>query len=192
MNSDLELNYINITLGGDTNAFSNLIIKYQDFVFTLVFRMLKNKEDAEEVTQDVFIKAYKVLNTFRGESKFSTWLYTIAYRKALDKLKNNKSTIISQELDSINVNNFSSIKNALDILEDNERRQIIKNCINRLSSDISSIFTMYYFEELSIKEVSEITKLSNENVKIKLFRGRKILYSILQKQLFSETILCNE
>jgi RNA polymerase sigma factor (sigma-70 family) len=74
------------TLRGDTSSFGKLVERYQDFVFTIAFRIMKVREEAEEVAQDSFIKAYESLNSFRGESKFSSWLYSIAYRKALDAL----------------------------------------------------------------------------------------------------------
>ena len=82
--------YIERVLKGDTNAFSHLINKYKDMVFTLVIKIVKSREDAEEVAQDSFIKAYQKLDSFKGQSKFSTWLYTIAYRNAMTKLRKKK------------------------------------------------------------------------------------------------------
>jgi RNA polymerase sigma factor (sigma-70 family) len=77
-------------LQGDSTAFGQLVQKYQAFVFTIVIRIVKVREEAEEVAQDTFIKAYESLSSFRGDSKFSSWLYSIAYRKALDALRKNK------------------------------------------------------------------------------------------------------
>ena len=80
-------------------AFGVLIDRYKQMVFTLACRMLRNKEDAEEIAQDTFLKAYKALNTFKGDAKFSTWLYKIAYYHCLDQLKKNKRHIASVSLD---------------------------------------------------------------------------------------------
>ena len=77
-------------LAGDSNAFSGLIDRYKDMVYTLAIRIVKNNEDAEEVAQDSFIKAFEKLDSFKGSSKFSTWLYTIVYRTALTKVRKKK------------------------------------------------------------------------------------------------------
>ena len=85
-----DQHHIEQTLAGDPQAFGELVRRYQDYVFTVVNRMVQHREEAQEITQDTFVKAYSSLKSFRGESKFSSWLYTIAYRKALDRLKKNK------------------------------------------------------------------------------------------------------
>ena len=90
MNTTNDQYYITQTLQGNTQAYANLVTKYQNYVFTILIRMLKNREEAEEVAQDTFVKAFEALSTFRGESKFSSWLYSIAYRKALDTIRKNK------------------------------------------------------------------------------------------------------
>jgi RNA polymerase sigma-70 factor (ECF subfamily) len=79
--------YINKILNGNTNAFTVLVYRYKDLVFTLALRMVKNREEAEEVSQDTFIKVYNSLNRFKGDSKFSTWIYRVAYNTCLDRLK---------------------------------------------------------------------------------------------------------
>lgn len=76
--------YINKILNGDTNAFTVLVDRYKDLVFTLALRMVKNREEAEEVSQDTFIKVYNSLNRFKGDYKFSTWIYRVAYNTCLD------------------------------------------------------------------------------------------------------------
>ena len=85
-----DQHYINQIIEGNTNAFSVLVNQYKDLVFTLAYKMLKNREDAEEVSQDVFIKIFKSLNKFKGDSKFSTWIYKITYNTCLDYLKKSK------------------------------------------------------------------------------------------------------
>ena len=82
--------YINKVINGDASAFAYLVDTYKNMVFSLAYKMTKNKEEAEEVSQDTFIKAFKNLSNFKGDSKFSTWLYRICYHTTLDAIKKNK------------------------------------------------------------------------------------------------------
>lgn len=90
MNHTEDFYYIEQTLKGNTKAFAFLLEKYRNYVYTIAFRILKNKEDAEETAQDCFIKAYGQLSNFEGQSKFSTWLYTIVFRLSISKIRKNK------------------------------------------------------------------------------------------------------
>nr|WP_298997883.1 RNA polymerase sigma factor [uncultured Allomuricauda sp.] len=172
---------IKCTLDGDTRAFGRLVEKHQNYVFTLVVRMIKTKEASEEVAQDVFIKAYKSLKDFKGDSKFTTWLYRIAYRTALDHIRKNKKRQKTDTLlEEITESNLTFTENPLERLEDLERKDFIKKCISRLSESEAAVVTLFYFEELSIKEIGKVTRLTDDNVKVKLHRSRKKLYELLQ------------
>lgn len=94
MTTNQETLIINKIIGGDTQAFAILVDRYKDLVFTLAIRMLKNREEAEEVSQDTFIKIYKALPKFKGESKLSTWVYKVAYNSCLDRIKKNKIALM--------------------------------------------------------------------------------------------------
>jgi RNA polymerase sigma-70 factor, ECF subfamily len=177
---------IDRTLGGDTRAFSSLVEKYQGYVFTIVLRMVKVKEEAEEVSQDTFIKAFESLSGFRGESKFSSWLYSIAYRKALDRIRKNKRYQASELLEEITESDEGIFENALQQLEDKERKEKIQQCIMQLPEVDAALITLYYFEEQSVKEMAAITKLSEENIKVKLYRSRKKLFTLLQDFVLPE------
>ena len=168
-------------LQGDSNAFGQLVQKYQAFVFTIVIRIVKVREEAEEVAQDTFIKAYESLSSFRGDSKFSSWLYSIAYRKALDALRKSKKNSNLELIEEITESETSTIENALSYIEEKERKEIIQKCIKELSEQEAAIITFFYFEELSIKEISKITELSENNVKVKLYRSRKKLFTLLKQ-----------
>ncbi|MCF6307931.1 MAG: sigma-70 family RNA polymerase sigma factor [Flavobacteriaceae bacterium] len=171
------------TLEGDTKAFGQLVDKYQTFVFTIVIRMLKVREEAEEVAQDTFIKAYQSLDKFRGDSKFSSWLYSIAYRKALDALRKSKKNSNLELIEDITEGDCSVIENALSFLETEERKEAIQNCIMKLPEQEAAIITLFYFEEQSIKEIAVITDLSEENIKIKLYRSRKKMFTLLKQNI---------
>ena len=172
---------IDKALQGDTRAFGQLVEKYQAFVFTIAIRIVKVREEAEEVAQDSFIKAYESLSSFRGESKFSSWLYSIAYRKALDSLRTNKKNSNLELIEEITEVDSGTLENALSYIEEKERKEVIQKCIMELNEQEAAIITFFYFEELSIKEISKITELSEDNVKVKLYRSRKKLFSLLKQ-----------
>ncbi len=186
MNHQSDQYYINQVLEGQVNAFSVLVARYQGLVYTVVYRMIKNKEQAEEVAQDSFIKAYKSLSNYRGDAKFSTWLYTIAYRKSLDAIKASKRMITSELIEEISEGEMELVGDALNYLQVKERKKIISDSIMRLPEDEAAIITLYYFEEKSVKEIVEIVNLTADNVKIKLYRSRKKLYSILKHHISPE------
>ncbi len=180
--------YIEQTLAGNVNAFAHLVKNYQQMVFTLAVRIVKSREEAEEVSQDVFVKAYNGLSKFKGDSKFSTWIYKIAYYASLDVVKKKKRQINSEHIDKMNEGNLGIEQNAVDYIESNERKEIIKKALSKLPEAERVILTLYYFEEIPVKEISEIVNLSQDNVKVKLFRSRKKLYSILENVIEPNTI----
>ena len=173
-------------LNGDTNAFGELVERYQHFVFTIAIRILKVTEEAEEVAQDSFIKAYDSLPSFRGESKFSTWLYRIAYHKSLDRIKMNKRHRTYDIIEEITDDSLDHIENGLEFMLSKERSGIIKKCIDQLPEDDAAIISLYYFEEQSIKEIVKVTDLTEDNIKIKLYRSRKKLFSLLESYIKPE------
>lgn len=180
MNQKTDHDYIREIESGNVNAYAMLVTKYKDMIFTLALRMVGNREDAEEVAQDSFVKAYKSLSTFKGTSKFSTWLYRIVYNTSLDYLKKKKRVVFSEHIDQINESDVGVMQNALTYIEAEERKAMIQKALQKLPEDDSAILTLFYFEELSLKEISEVVQLSYDNVKIKLHRSRKKLYHILK------------
>jgi RNA polymerase sigma-70 factor (ECF subfamily) len=187
-----DQHYIDKILQGETNAFAVLVDRYKDMIFTLALKMIKNREEAEEVAQDTFIKTFSSLSKFKGDSKFSTWIYKIAYNTCLDRLKKNK-----KEENNISIDDFSShliktMDNALSALEDKERKQTIQNCLNLLPSDENFLLTLFYFEDQSLEEIGKIMNINANNVKVKLFRSRQKLAVILKKQLEPEIVACYE
>ena len=175
-------------LDGDTNAFSVLVNRYKDLVFSLALKMLKNREEAEEISQDAFIKVYKSLHKFKGDSKFSTWIYKVVYNSCLDRLKQYKKNYALVPIDEFNENQVKTLDNAFDALVSQDRKNAIQACLNKLPSEDSFLLTLYYFEEQSLEEISKIVGLTANNVKVKLFRSRKKLATILKQQLEPEMI----
>ena len=180
--------YINDILKGDTNAFSILVERYKNMVFTLALKMVKSREEAEEISQDSFIKAYKNLSKFKGDSKFSTWLYKITYRTSLDSLKKNKEKYNIDTIDEVTINKIKSTEGILEGIERKERAEVINKCMLSLPEDERAVLWMFYFEELSLKEIIDVTDFSEANVKVKLHRARKRLLSIVEKRVEPELI----
>jgi len=180
--------YIDRILSGDKNSFAYLVERHKDMVFTIAKRMLQNQEDAEEVAQDAFMKAYKSLKKFKGESKFSTWLYKIVYNLAISKLRKKKHDTFS--IDDSDNSHFEAIEessyNKLQDLERTDQRNYIKTAIEQLNYEERTVVTLYYQKEQKVSEIAEITGLSASNVKVKLFRARKKLYDKLYS-LFNNT-----
>lgn len=179
---------IHKVIAGDTNAFSALVDRYKNLVFTLALRMLKNREEAEEVSQDAFVKVYKSLTKFKGDSKFSTWIYKVTYNTCLDRLKKNKRQQNTVAIDEFTEHHIKTLDNALETMEREERKRAIKNCLELLPSEDSFLLTLYYFEEQSLEDIAKITGLSANNIKVKLFRSRKKLGAIFVQQLEPEII----
>jgi len=155
-------------------------------VFTLACRIIRNKEDAEEIAQDTFLKAHNALETFKGEAKVYTWLYKIAYYRSLDQLNKKKRHISSVSLDQYRPTDIKEMGGVLDELERQDRARIVKAAINRLNEEDAAIVTLFYFEELSIREIAEIVSLSPEVLKVRLFRSRKQLAILLSSILLKE------
>lgn len=179
---------INQIVEGDTKAFAVLVDRYKDLVFTLALRMLKNREEAEEVAQDTFIKTYKSIDKFKGDSKFSTWIYRVAYNSCLDRIKKNKKHINTLEINEFTTHQVVTLDNALDKMETKERNVAMQKCIDALPSEESFLLTLYYFDDLSLNEISKIVGITSNSIKVKLFRSRKKLATILKTQLEPEII----
>lgn len=188
MNTKPDDYYIEQTLSGNVNAFAFLVKKYQRMVYTLVIRILKNTEEAEEISQDVFVKVFQKLESFKGDSKFSTWLYRIAYFASLDELKKKKRTVSIENIEQIPNSDLGMVKDALSLIHDKQRKEIISDAIKKLKEDEQVILTLYYFEDQSLKEISKVVDLTIDNIKVKLFRSRKKLFSLLQHVIEPKTV----
>ena len=183
-----DQHYIQLVLAGDTNAFSVLVERYKDMVFTLSLKMLKDRDEAEETAQDTFVKIFKSLGKFKGESKFSTWIYKVTFNTCLDRLKRNKRLQAVTSLDESGEQEATSLINVLDSIEEKERKQMIQDCLQLLPGEESFLLTLYYFEEQSLEEIAKIIGINPNNVKIRLYRSRKKLTAIMKERLEPEIL----
>ncbi len=175
-------------MAGHAKAFAVLVERYKDMVFTLSVSLLRDRQEAEEVAQDTFLKVYKALPKFQNKSKFSTWIYRIVYNESISRLRRKKTNLISVEDLSYGELADSFEEMEPEWLEKEERKRKLFEAISLLKEEEKTILMLYYFENCRIDEISDITSLSNENVKTKLFRTRKKLYSILNKVKKKELI----
>jgi RNA polymerase sigma factor (sigma-70 family) len=164
---------ISQVLRGDQQAFALLVSRYQDYVFTLSLRIIKSREDAEEIAQDVFIKAYKYLADFRGESKFSTWLYTIVHNTCISFLRKKKLRV--QSLDNEQVfalaDNLDSGMRASQV-ETKSRQAMVNQAIAMLSPDDAQIISLFYKAEQSLEETAQVLGIETNAAKVRLHRAR--------------------
>lgn len=167
--------YINQVLAGQVNAYAAIVEKHKELVYTIIVKILQSKEDAEEIAQDVFLKAFQSLKDFQGSAKFSTWLYRIAYNAAISKTRKKKWDLVSID-QQLNNSVYDQPFEQQDFMINQETQmKSLKKALNKLSDEENLIVTLFYFNENSIEEISEITSLSVSNVKVRLHRIRKKL-----------------
>lgn len=176
------------TLQGDVHSFELIVRNYHMMVYTLAYRVLKNREEAEELAQDVFLKVYQSLGSFNRKSKLSTWIYRITYNYSINKFKSQKRKIETIEIDNSVEFNISSSQDAHHDMSVVEKRKIINDSILKLPEAEKIIITLYYYEELPIKEIAEIVGISVQNVKVKLYRSRQKLMIELKDKIGQEKI----
>lgn len=175
-----EIDLIARIKNGETTLFSRLLKRYQHPIFSLVRQIVACKEDAEEVTQDVFVKAYKSLSAFRGDCSFSTWLYRIAYNTAISATR--KKMPVYPDVDDQRLHNLpdNSVDEQLEREADEALVIQLELAIDRLTPEERSLIALYYTADKPITDVAGILQLSPENVKVKLFRIRKKLVLLTQ------------
>ncbi|MBL4678647.1 MAG: RNA polymerase sigma factor [Mucilaginibacter sp.] len=183
--SDIEL--IQQTLGGNQSAYADLIKRHQRFVFTLALRFTKNREDAEEVAQDCFVKAYRSLSSFQQQSKFSTWLYSIVYTTAMTFLRKKRidTSSIDDEETYLQLENKPGSFDENNV-ENKSRSYYLNQAIGQLLPDDAAIITMFYKGEQSLEEIAQVMGIEANTVKVKLFRARQRLKEKLERNLRHE------
>jgi len=169
--NDNEL--ISKVLRGDQQAYAGLVNRYQNYVFTLALRFTKNREDAEEVSQDIFIKAYRALADFRGASKFSTWLYTIVNTTCITFLRKKRLEVHSldnEKVFEVADNQDSGMR--ANLVEQKSRMAMVNNAIKMLGTDDAQVITLFYKGEQTLEEIARILGVEANTVKVRLHRAR--------------------
>ena len=174
-------------LKGDRSAFQQLVERYQNYVFSIALKIVRTREEAEEVAQDVFLKVFQQLSTFEEKSRFSTWLYTIAYRTAIDYVRRKRPDVDSLDDDDRYLQlEDKRAPSPAEAMHRTDLKEQLSQAINRLQPVDAAVVTLFYLNDASVKEIAEITELSVSNVKTKLHRLREALRRLLHHQLQSE------
>lgn len=177
-----ETQAIALAATGDQAAFAWLIGQYRHMVHTASYRILRNQEEAEEASQDTFVKAYQNLGSYQGGSKISTWLFSIAYRTAISQLRKRRTPTAALE----GLGSLEPTTHDPDTGEAGDRSAALSKALSQLPAEDAAIVNFFYMEELSVEEIVTVTGLSASNVKVKLHRSRKRLLEILQHELKEE------
>lgn len=173
-------------LAGNQAAYADLVKRHQRYVFTLALRFAKNREDAQEIAQDCFVKAYKSLAGFQQQAKFTTWLYTIVYTTSMTFLRRKKLETYSLDDDAvfIEANNQPDFK--LNLAEQKSQSYYINLAISQLLPGDAAILTLFYQGEQSLEEIAFVIKMETNTVKVKLHRARHRLKEKLEILLKGE------
>ena len=175
-----EMELIKRIRNGETVLFSVFLEQYAHKVHSLIGQIVSNREDAEELTQDAFVKAYSKINTFKGDCLFSTWLYRIAYNTAISATR--KKKIIFPTIDESMLNKVAD--EAVDFLLDQDENEVVmqklEQALDCLNIEDKSLLKLFYNEEKSINELAELLQLSVANVKVKMHRARKKLVLLIK------------
>ena len=171
--------YIDRVLSGDVGAYAQLVAKHKNLVFSIALKILNNREDAEEIAQDCFVKVFHALKTFEKKSKFSTWLYRIVYNAAISKTRKKRLELVP--MDTYVINNYTEEEESKGIydVEPDVQKALIQKAMQKLSEDEGLLITLFYNGDKSIEEISQITGLTTSNVKVRLHRIRKKLHDEL-------------
>jgi RNA polymerase sigma-70 factor (ECF subfamily) len=182
------LNHIDQVLQGNVNAFTYIVDQHKDRAFNLAFRICCNREEAEEIAQDSFLKAYRALGSFQRKSSFSTWLYRIVYNTAVSYVRIKKKEILSLEDFPADATDFIGTCASEEEAESEYRRSLINFAFQKISEEDRSLITLHYYEEMSTEEISEVTGISKSNIKVKLFRARQKMLQIFENAEKNKTI----
>jgi RNA polymerase sigma-70 factor (ECF subfamily) len=176
-----ETHIIKEILNGKTEQYEYFLDRYGQQVFVLVDRIVSCQEDAEELTQDVFLKAFQQLSSFKAESSFSTWIYRIATNLAISAVRKKRNDVLRLD-DSV----FANLSDTQvdEALEDDSEEQMerLQQAMNQLEADERALITLYYLEEKPLAEVAFILGMTEGNAKVKLHRIRKKLYVLIKNQ----------
>ncbi|WP_312114744.1 RNA polymerase sigma factor [Brevibacillus reuszeri] len=175
MQDDTEL--VRLALEEDHQAYARLVDKYKGKIFSFLYRMLGQPEDAQDMAQEIFTKAYFQLHKFRTDSNFSAWLYRMAANHCLDELRRQKRSIqtTDEEMELIDA------ETPEDALLQKEQKQVLLRQVMGLEEEYRSVVVLRYIDQLSYREISEAMAIPMTTVQMRLHRARKKLRDGLEK-----------
>ncbi len=175
-------------LQGETNLFGELVTKHQSKVFHTALGLLHSRHDAEDITQDVFLEAFRALATFRSDAKLSTWLYRITVNRSINLLKKRNRSSFIQSFDQLFSSTAKDAEQVNDetpstqeFMEETQKFELLRKTIDKLPENQRIAFTLNKYEELSYAEIAEIMNVSLSAVESLIFRARKSIISRIEK-----------
>jgi RNA polymerase sigma-70 factor (ECF subfamily) len=176
-------------LAGDEHAYGTLVERYRDFVYTIVVRIVGREEDAEDIAQEAFVRAYRALPRFRGDSKFSSWLYRIATNRALTHLKRHRRRPVTVDIEAgphveaHALDDGGAARRSPEArIREEEFNLAVRDAVSGLPEQYRVVVTLFYLEERSYKEVAATLGIPMGTLKTHLHRARALLREILIKR----------
>jgi RNA polymerase sigma-70 factor (ECF subfamily) len=176
-----DIYYIKQVLAGKNNAFSYIVDRHKNKAFNLAFRICGNHEEAEELAQDSFLKAYRALNSFKMKSSFATWFYRIVYNTSISHVRLKKKGVLSLEDFPADATDFIGTNTSEEEAEKEYRDSLVNFALQKITEEERGLICLYYYEEMSTDEIADITGISKSNIKVKLFRARQKMQEIIEK-----------
>jgi RNA polymerase sigma factor (sigma-70 family) len=176
-----DIYYIGQILEGNQNAFNHLVNRHKDHTYNLALKICGNHEEAQEIAQDSFIKAYRSLPHFKMKSSFATWLYRIVYNTAISLVRTRKKAPLSLEDFPVDAADFLGVNISEEEAETEYRSSLVNFALQKISEEERGLIGLYYYEELTTEEISEITGIGKSNIKVKLFRARQKMIEIIER-----------
>jgi len=178
--------YIKRVIEGDRNAFAFLVDKYKNMVFSIALQISRDREEAEEIAQDSFIKAFQSLKSFQGKAKFSSWLYRIVHNTAISQIRKKEKGRISIDDTNIPETLYMESKKNHESLSLEERKKYLEVAMDSLEKEERMLTILYYYEDRDLDEIAEITGMTKTNTKVRLYRARKKMLLVLEGYLKEE------
>jgi RNA polymerase sigma factor (sigma-70 family) len=176
-----DIYYIEQIPAGNSNAFSFIVDRHKDKAYNLAFRICGNHEEAEELAQDSFLKAYRSLTGFKMKSSFATWLYRIVYNTTISHVRIKKKGVLSLEDFPADATDFISGSTNEEEAEKEYRSSLVNFALQKINEEERALVSLYYYDEMTTDEIADVTGLSKSNIKVKLFRARQKMMEIIEK-----------
>lgn len=169
---------------GEVNLYIHIVRQYERMIYTIINRILHNNEESEDLAQEIFIKVYQQLDRYNYKSKFSTWLYRIAYNETIDYIRKQKRYI---NIDKIDYNLCDDeICDEIQDIETEELLTYLEQLLHIMPQDDAFIITLFYLKNLSIADIAEVTNQSVSNIKVRMHRIRQYMHIELKKMMNNE------
>jgi RNA polymerase sigma factor (sigma-70 family) len=183
MVTDPDYLLIDRVLSGETAVYSDLIDRYKRYVFAITWKILLVRGEAEEATQDTFIKAFQALKGFNRDSKFSTWLYRIAFNTSISYKRKQRRQFVSIESAIIGYDQEGENN-----LEKSDKKKFLYQALEKLSEGDRTALTLFYLDELSLEEIAEVTGMQANTAKVRIHRARLKIADELKNILNEEAL----